>query len=88
MCVCVCVCVCIHLAARGRLARTSVRRPSRVWGESVHPPPYCTHEDRINRPAEGLGLYTILPSPYNVWCMAYKGGGGRWGGVYCAMVVQ
>jgi len=34
-----------------------------------------------------LGLYTTLTSPivYSVW---HTGGGGRWGGVYCAMVVQ
>ena len=34
-----------------------------------------------------LGLYTILPSPYYVWCMAYKRGVGG-GGVYCEISAQ
>jgi len=24
-----------------------------------------------------LGLYTVLPSPYHIWCMAYKRGVGE-----------
>jgi len=40
----------------------------------------------LGESAPKLGPYTILPSPilYGVWDPK----GGRWGGVYCAMVVQ
>ena len=42
---------------------------------------------RAPRSTSRLDLYTILPSPmvYGVW---HTKGGGRWGSVYCAMVVQ
>ena len=48
---------------------------------------YAAALKRVTTPRLPLGLFTILLSPI-LYCVWHRKGGGRWGGVYCAFVVQ